>query len=160
MPSTQRPSPAPSSGPGREQVHGTCVEIDGGAVLLRGASGSGKSDLALRLIDAGARLVADDRVNVALEDGRVMAAAPAEIAGLLEVGGVGIFRVGCVAASPLALVIDLVAADALARLPKPDTWTCLGVALPRIDLAPFHASAPAKVRLAVREARGAIIRIP
>ena len=52
------------------QVHATCIEVDGMGVLLRGPSGSGKSDLALRLIDGGARLVADDRTDLAVEDGR------------------------------------------------------------------------------------------
>lgn len=143
-----------------QQVHGTCVAVDGAAVLLRGPPGSGKSDLALRLIDAGATLVADDRVNIALEGGRLLASPPAEIAGLLEVRGLGVFMLDGAPSAPLGLVVDLVAAQAIERCPEPDTWTCLGIALPRIDVAPFHASTPAKVRLAVRNARGAIIRLP
>jgi HPr Serine kinase C-terminal domain len=71
-------------------VHGTVVAIDGGGVLLRGPSGRGKSDLALRLIDAGARLVADDQVLLQRSGMQVLARAPAVLAGLLEIRGVGI----------------------------------------------------------------------
>ncbi len=133
------------------QVHGTCVEISGLGVLLRGAPGAGKSDLALRLIDGGARLVADDRVDLALEEGAVVARAPAIIAGRLEVRGVGIVRVPTVAAAALGLVVDLVPAETVPRLPEDgEAWEILGRPVPRLRLAPFEASAPAKVRLAVR----------
>jgi len=72
------------------RIHGTCVALSGLGVLLRGPSGSGKSDLALRLIDGGAKLVADDQVELALDAaGRVMARAPATLSGLLEVRGIG-----------------------------------------------------------------------
>ena len=76
------------------QVHGTCVAIDGCAVLLRGPSGSGKSDLALRLIDGGARLVADDRAEISLRQRRLVVNAPPEIAGLIEVRGLGVLELG------------------------------------------------------------------
>ena len=71
------------------QVHGTCVDVDGTAVLLLGPAGSGKSDLALRLIDGGARLVADDRAEVRLRDGRLVVSAPPETGGLRGVRGRG-----------------------------------------------------------------------
>ncbi len=74
-------------------VHATAVAIEGEAVLLRGPSGSGKSDLALRLIDGGAQLVADDQTLLRRAGGRVLASAPPAIAGLLEVRGVGVVRV-------------------------------------------------------------------
>ena len=76
-----------------ETVHGTCVEIRGRAVLLRGPPGSGKSDLALRLIECGARLVADDRVVLHGEEGVLYAFTPPAIAGTIEVRGVGLLRV-------------------------------------------------------------------
>ena len=75
-----------------QQVHGTCIAIDGAGVLLRGPSGCGKSDLALRLIDGGAVLVADDRVSLEARAGDLVASAPDALAGLLEVRGVGIER--------------------------------------------------------------------
>jgi len=144
-----------------EQVHGTCVEVDGVGVLLLGPPGSGKSDLALRLIDEGARLVADDRADLRLDDGAIVASAPAPIAGLLEVRGVGVLKVGCAAESRLGLVADLSAAPAAQRLPDPEeAWRRLGVAVPLIRLDPFAASAPAKVRLAVRRVKGDIMPAP
>ena len=130
-------------------VHGTCVELFGHGVLLRGPSGSGKSDLALRLIDGGARLVADDQVVLTAEVGRVQAAAPIRIAGRIEVRGVGIIQVATIETVPLALVVDLVAPADVPRLPEPRECRLAGVALRSIALAPFEASAEAKVRLAV-----------
>ena len=131
-------------------VHGTCVELFGLGVLLRGASGSGKSDLAPRLIDGGARLIADDQVELAVEAGRVRAAAPPRIAGRMEVRGLGIVEVATIEQAPVALVVDLVAPDDVPRLPEPCECRLAGVTLPSIALAPFEASAAAKVRLAVR----------
>jgi serine kinase of HPr protein (carbohydrate metabolism regulator) len=138
-------------------VHGTCVELDGAAVLLRGPSGSGKSDLALRLIEAGARLVADDQVSLQPRHGVLVAAAPAAIAGRMEVRGLGIVAVSHVAEARLVLVVDLVPAAAVERLPEPAEVALAGVALPRLALAPFEASAVAKLRLALRE-RGARLK--
>ena len=133
-----------------ETIHGTAVTIDGAGVLLRGPSGSGKSDLALRLIDGGAALVADDRVVLSRHGDDVMAAVPETIAGKLEVRGLGIVRLPAAAAPPLRLVVDLVRPGDVERLPKATETVLLGVALPVLNLAPFEASAPAKVRLALR----------
>jgi HPr kinase/phosphorylase len=133
-----------------ETVHGTAVEIEGAGILLRGPSGSGKSDLALRLIDGGATLVADDRVVLARRDGRVMACAPDTLAGRMEVRGLGIVKVPSTGPSPLRLVVDLTPSDAVERLPKAAETVLLGVVLPVMHLAPFEASAPAKLRLTLR----------
>lgn len=143
-----------------EQIHGTCVDLDGFGVLLRGAPGSGKSDLALRLIDRGARLVADDRVDLAREGESVIARAPATIAGRIEVRGLGIVRLDAVAEAPLGLVVDLVAAAEVARLPEPATCRLLGIEIGCLRLDPFAASAAAKVRLAARAARHDILVAP
>ena len=133
-----------------EQVHATSIDIDGAGVLLRGPSASGKSDLALRMIDTGARPVADDRTNLAVRDGRIFASAPAALAGRIEVRGIGILTIGAVQESPLALVVDLVAAADVERLPEPAKADILGIALPLLRLAPFEASTPAKVRAAIQ----------
>jgi RNase adaptor protein for sRNA GlmZ degradation len=138
------------------RVHATCVAIAGAAVLLRGGSGAGKSDLALRLIAGGAALVADDQVELSAEEGRLVARAPAAIAGKLEVRGLGIVPVPAEAAAPVALVADLVAADAVERLPEPARETILGIEIARVALAPFEVSAPAKLRLALARAAGHI----
>jgi HPr kinase/phosphorylase len=129
-------------------VHATAVAVEGGAVLLRGPSGAGKSDLALRLIDAGWRLVADDQVELRRVGGQVFAEAPPPLAGLIEIRGLGIARVDALSQAPLVLIADLVGAGAVERLPEPRHETVLGVALPLFALAPFEASAAAKLRFA------------
>ena len=135
-------------------LHASTVAIDGHAVLLRGPTGAGKFDLALRLIDAGARLVADDQSELSRRGDRIIARAPATIAGLIEVRGIGIVRLEALAEAPLALVVDLVAAEAIERLPVRRTEPILGLSLPRIEVAPFEPSAAAKLRLALRAFTG------
>ncbi len=132
------------------RVHGTAIAIDGEGVLLRGAPGAGKSDLALRLIDRGARLVADDQVELRLVADAVRMTCPEPIAERMEVAGVGILSVPAVASAPLRLVVDLVAADRIERLPEPATCRYFEREFPLLALAPFAVSAAAKLRLAVR----------
>jgi len=143
------------------RVHGTCVVLDGVGVLIRGPSGSGKSDLALRLIDGGARLVADDLTELRRRGAGVVAAAPpgtpAAARGRIELRGAGILPVPSAAEATLGLVLDLVRPDQVERLPEPAAWTCLGVALPVLALDPFAASAAAKVRLVLRTLPGGIM---
>jgi serine kinase of HPr protein (carbohydrate metabolism regulator) len=131
-------------------VHATAIAIEGSAILLRGPPGAGKSDLGLRLIDGGARLVADDRTELRRAGRHIVVSAPAAIAGLIEVRGIGILRVDGVEAAPLALLVDLVPAAAVERLPENRSEEVLGLAVPVIALAPFEASAAAKLRLACR----------
>jgi hypothetical protein len=133
-----------------ETVHATALDVGGKGVLLRGASGSGKSDLALRLIDTGALLVADDCVILSRRGGEVVAMAPERIAGRMEVRGLGIVRMPVSGPSPVRLVVDLVPPEAVERLPKAAETMLLGVAIPLMNLAPFETSAPAKLRLALR----------
>lgn len=129
-------------------VHGTAVAIDGRAVLLRGPSGAGKSDLALRLIAGGACLVADDQVLLSRSGGNVVARAPASISGLIEVRGIGLLRVEPLAQALLELIADLVPSGDIDRLPEARFETVLGIDIPLIALAPFEASATAKLRFA------------
>jgi HPr kinase/phosphorylase len=131
------------------RVHGTCVEIAGSGVLLRGPSGCGKSDLALRLIDGGARLVADDQTELRRSGGEIFASAPPQIAGRLEIRGVGIVSCPASSAAPLRLVVDLVRPELVDRLPEVQTCRYLDHDLALLALAPFHASAPAKLRFAL-----------
>jgi HPr kinase/phosphorylase len=132
------------------RVHGTCVELDGTGVLLRGPAGSGKSDLALRLIDRGARLVADDQVELNAVRGRLIALSPRSIAGRLEVRGLGIVEPPAAPDATLGLVVDLIAPASVERLPEPARIVLLGIELPLMKLAPFEESATAKLRMAVR----------
>lgn len=127
-------------------------------MLLRGPSGSGKSDLALRLIDHGAVLVADDQVELRRQGGGVIARPPAAIAGLIEVRGIGIVVLDHLPETKLAAIVDLAASDAIERLPLEQSATLLDVVFPRFLINPWEQSAAAKVRLAVGVARGSILR--
>lgn len=131
-------------------LHATAIAIEGDAILLRGPSGAGKSDLALRLIDGGARLLADDQALLRRVDNRILVRAPLAIAGLIEVRGVGILRVDSLDEAPLALVVDLVPSAQVERIPDNRFEVVLGLAVPLIALAAFEASAAAKLRLARR----------
>lgn len=134
------------------RVHGTAIAVAGDGVLLRGPSGAGKSDLALRLIDQGARLVADDQTELQRDGDDITMSAPASIAGQIEVRGLGIAAVPSVAAAPLRLVVDLIPSEEIERMPLPRECSYLGCTLPLVALAPFEASAPAKLRLALATA--------
>lgn len=133
-------------------IYATAVALGGAGVLLRGPSGAGKSDLALRLIDAGGLLIADDRVDLTVTEGKLLASPPASIAGLLEVRGLGILQFPWTARTPIALVVDLARPEAIERLPSPTTTLLLSVRLPSMRLDPWPASAVMKLRLAVNQA--------
>jgi serine kinase of HPr protein (carbohydrate metabolism regulator) len=137
-------------------VHATAVALMKGkawrAVLLRGQPGSGKSDLALRLIDQGGRLIADDQTRLARKGRALIATCPATLKSMIEVRGVGIVkldRAKTIASAPLALLVDLVSAANVERLPDPASETVLGIAVRTLELAPFEASAAAKLRIAL-----------
>ena len=124
-------------------------------MLLLGPPGSGKSDLVLRLIDRGWRLVADDQVAVVAEAGTLRAAPPPALHGMLEVRGLGIFRDLVVAApATLRLVARLVPHAEIPRLPEPEAWAAAGITLPVIRLDAFAASATARLGLALDAALG------
>ena len=140
--------------PKKRVIHATTVAIDGRAIVLRGPSGSGKSDLALRLIETGAELVADDRTELREVNGCLIAASPKSISGLLEVRGVGLLSLPHRDGVPVALLADLDPTRPPPRLPDPTRETLDGVSVARIDLSPFEASAPAKLRAVLRHGVG------
>jgi serine kinase of HPr protein (carbohydrate metabolism regulator) len=131
-----------------ETVHATCVAVRGRGVLLLGHSGSGKSDLALRLIDRGAMLVSDDYTIVTATSGRLLGSAPSTIAGKMEIRGVGLVEMECARDVPICLAIDL---DRVPdRLPEEgETLTVAGGAVPLIGLGGLEASAPIKAEHAL-----------
>lgn len=135
-----------------QTLHATCVAIDGQAVLLTGPSGSGKSDLALRLIDRGAALISDDLVVVRKEGSDIIAASPGKMVGRIEVRGVGICRVDAVAEAPARLLVRL--GEEGARLPEAMTELIAGISLPLLCLDAHRASAPLKVEMALRQGVG------
>jgi serine kinase of HPr protein (carbohydrate metabolism regulator) len=130
-----------------ETVHATCVAIGGRGVLIGGRSGSGKSDLALRLIDRGAQLVSDDYTELRRVGRRLVARAPPSIAGRMEIRGVGLVEIDAAPEAPVCLFADL---DSLPeRLPEPTTRRIAGQDVPAIALAALEASAPLKLERAL-----------
>ena len=132
-----------------ETVHASTVAAaDGRAVLISGPSGSGKSDLALRLLDRGFTLVSDDQTIVRKEGDRLIAAPPSNIAGKLEIRGLGIVEVDHVSDAPVALLVELT--SDIQRLPDDNRERpMLGVALPLVSIDAMAASAPSKVAFAL-----------
>jgi HPr kinase/phosphorylase len=141
--------------------HGTAIAIGEAAALILGPSGAGKSDLALRCISLGQSalipqpcvLVADDRVHLTRAEAGVTVAAPASIAGKLEVRGLGILTVPHRPSADLVLIVELVGPGAVERLPDPPLERdFLGWRLPLVRLTPFEGSAPVKLLLALIQA--------
>lgn len=129
-----------------ENVHATCVDMNGAGVLITGASGSGKSDLALRLIEnKGAVLVADDRTNLFREGENLTASSPEAIQGLMEVRGVGIVKKEFKSQTYVKLVVIAASKDKIERLPAPQFFENQGISLPSILLDLSEPSAPDKV---------------
>jgi serine kinase of HPr protein (carbohydrate metabolism regulator) len=142
-------SPAPS-GPrlSAETIHASSVAVEGRAILISGPSGSGKSDLALRLLDRGFTLVSDDQTIVRRDGDRLIASAPATIAGKLEIRGIGIVELDHVEDSPVGLIVELT--SDIQRLPDDSRERpILGVSIPLITIDAMTASAPSKVALAL-----------
>lgn len=131
-------------------LHATCVSVFGIGVLIRGASGSGKSDLALRLIDMDAVLVADDYCELKAEGNVLCASAPAAIAGKLEIRGYGIVEIPYLKTATVGLVVELSPPDLIERMPESNTTTIENVTLPLLTLDPSTASAAQKIRMIVR----------
>jgi serine kinase of HPr protein (carbohydrate metabolism regulator) len=131
-----------------EIVHASSVASEGRAVLISGPSGSGKSDLTLRLIDRGFTLVSDDQTVVRRDGEGLLASAPATIAGKLEIRGIGIVDMDRVEDVPVALLVELT--NEIERLPEESRERAvLGVGLPLVSIDAMTASAPAKVALAL-----------
>lgn len=132
-------------------IHATCVSLKGRGLLLIGESGSGKSDLALRLIDRGAALVADDQVHIGRKDKKLLASPPQKLRGLLEVRGIGIVTLPYEHHVPLALAVKLVRRTEMERLPPRQFFELLGVRLPELSLSAFDHSAVAKIQLVMKQ---------
>ncbi|MEQ8746659.1 aldolase [Pyruvatibacter sp.] len=140
-------------------VHGSCVARGGRSALLRGTPGSGKSDLALRFLSTypDAWLIADDQVVLTARNQQVIASAPAALRGLLEVRGLGLLRRAVPAAPhamPVCLIVDMMHTGTPPRIAEPRFETLCGVLLPVIPIAPFEASAPLKLALALETIGG------
>lgn len=128
-------------------IHTTCISLKGKGVLIFGAPGSGKSDLALRLIrHEGAILVSDDRTDIEIEDNKVIAHTPPKIAGLLEVRGIGIQKMPYSNKAEIKLAIELVKDfKEVERLPEERFSEIGGIKIPCIKLYPFEVTAADKI---------------
>ncbi len=133
-------------------VHASCVAMGPKGVLIRGASGSGKSNLALQLIETGARLVSDDQTCVQLVKGTLCASPPPNLAGLLEIRGLGIVKFPHKKSVVIKLVVDLKPASEINRLADPsDLQTeILGFKLHRIAIAIGNTATPTILRYALQ----------
>lgn len=140
-------------------IHASCVAVGDVGVLLRGPSGSGKSDLALRLIEGGAKLVADDRVDLHSDGTNLIAAAPPALAGLIEAVGLGPLAIPYRTEVTVGLIVDLVPRRSVERLPEPASETVLGIDVPYFHLDAFGAATPAKLRLLAAGAR-VVTKVP
>ena len=131
-----------------ETLHASCVARNGRAILISGRSGSGKSDLALRLIDRGAQLVSDDYTIVRRVNGRLLAKAPVNIDGKIEIRGVGIVKMETATDVPVCLMVDL--NSNVERMPAQGEarWVA-GIQIPTIAVNALEASAPVKVEVAL-----------
>jgi len=131
-----------------ETIHASTVALDGRAVLITGPSGSGKSDLALRLLDRGFALVSDDQTLVKRDGDRLLATAPPTIAGKLEIRGIGIVDMDPLSDVPVALIVELT--SEIERIPDDSRERLiLGIRLPLISIDAMTASAPSKVAIAL-----------
>jgi len=140
-------------------LHASSVVMGGYAVLIRGKPGLGKSDLALRLRDRGATLLADDQTRLLETDQGIVAAVPDTIAGLIEVRGLGVVPVSACsrpkAEIPVALIVELVEDPKdIDRLPEDTVCTVCGTELPFVKVYGYAASAPIVVEMALEVALG------
>lgn len=132
-------------------LHASCIALQSSAILISGPTGAGKSDLALRLIDEGAALIADDQTLLTRSEEKLIASAPVSIQGLIEVRHVGLLRMPFAVSAPVALYIELVSLEEnLERLPDKDVIALEDVSIHRLRLPAFAASTPAKIRAALR----------
>jgi serine kinase of HPr protein (carbohydrate metabolism regulator) len=131
-----------------ESIHASTVALDGRAVIISGPSGSGKSDLALRLMDRGFTLVSDDQTFLCMDEGRLIASAPPTIAGKLEIRGIGIVEVDHASDVPVALFVELT--SDMQRFPDDSgERLILEARIPLVSVDAMTASAPAKVAIAL-----------
>lgn len=128
-----------------QNIHATCVNIDSKGVLILGDSGSGKSDLALRLLTLfSAKLVSDDRTDIFKDLDVIKAKAPNVLKGLLEVRGVGVIKQEYLKESTIDLVVKLTN-EKIERMPLPQKYKIEDIDVPMYYINPFESSAPSKI---------------
>lgn len=131
-------------------VHGSCVKFEEKGILIVGPSGSGKSDLALRIIDAGGLLIADDYVEIKTENGQIFGHVPDNIKGLMEVRGIGLINLTYISFIQIDLVLELTNRDEIIRLPEKKFFDLDGIKISSFNFDAFSVSAIAKLRMLLR----------
>ena len=127
-------------------IYASCVEFMGSGLLICGRSGSGKSDLCLRLIDAGAKFIADDQTIIENKGGKLKARCPDSIKGMLEIRGIGIVEMPCIDETEINLKLSLQSFDQIDRMPEKHTELIENVRLPIFYLDAFSVSAVIKIK--------------
>ena len=133
-----------------DHFHATAVAYCGSGILIRGPSGSGKSDLALRLIDDDADLIADDRVVIKVVEKELRLSPPESISGLIEVRGIGVVKIETVQDIPLCLVVELEPSYQTQRMPEIKEELIKDVSVPIININSFESSALVKIKIVLR----------
>ena len=132
-------------------IHATAVSYGGSGVLIRGPSGSGKSDLAIRLIDDGATLIADDYVKIDVVGDKILLSPPKNITGLIEVRGIGLITIDSVRDIPLCFIVDLKPPNVIARTPESRAEIIKGISIPITEIYGLESSAVSKIKIFLRE---------
>lgn len=131
--------------------HGSCIKYQDKGILILGPSGSGKSDLALRLIDDGGVLISDDYVEIEYKDGAIIANTAPNIGGMIEVRGIGLIKLDYLKSSPLHLVLDLVQMKEIDRIPEKQFYRVMDCEVLRVKFDAFSASAVAKIKILLKQ---------
>ena len=140
-------------------IQATAIHIDHHGILLTGAPASGKSDLALRMINDGAELIADGETSLVVQGYTLMATAPAITAGQLHIHGIGSIRMPFENSAPIRCCVHLSASWHVQKNPQWRTENFLGVNIPIIELNAFEASTPIKIKTALKMIIGEIEQI-
>jgi serine kinase of HPr protein (carbohydrate metabolism regulator) len=138
-----------------QSVHASALKTGDHGILIRGVAGSGKSSLVLQVLSANPErsvLVADDRVILKADCGRLMASAPELLAGLIEIRGQGILRLPYISPAAIDLVVDIRAADECPRMPTEEERrvNLAGLLVPRIFVARGSGDGAARIGAALR----------
>lgn len=130
--------------------HATCIELNGKGILIVGDSGSGKSDLAIRLIDSGGILVSDDYVELIEKNNKLIAKTAPNIGGMIEVRGVGLIKINYKERTNVELVLKLTERKQISRLPETEYFEYGNAKVRQYIFDPFANSAIAKIKLLLR----------
>lgn len=134
----------------QKQIHGTSICYKQKGLLFLGKSGNGKSDLALRLIDKGANLIADDQTILTLKNNKIILTCPSEIKSKLEIRGIGIIKMPSIKEHQLDIVFQLKSFREIKRIPNENWRMLLDQKIPYYEIDPFELSVNAKINFLLK----------